>query len=187
MNREERRRRRRSGQGTGELPLDLITLVTLGAVADIFSPPGMAELNRLRMSSCTMLWNTSQAAVGICPGYDDFLVWLDPDTESATAVPMTLDVIADFKAQVVPVLREHATASHALRRHHQEMEDEWALGVCVKFLDGTLDKESRDLPDDRPAIQDASEHMAGVKAAHDRAVAALAAFVNRHPHQPDLV
>jgi len=183
LNRKDRRRRR---FGDFDVQPDVVTILSLATSSDLFDPPSQLTLNRLRMRGCTMLWDTESVAVGICPGFDDFLVWFDTETEPATAVPMTIEVIADFRVKVLPLVREHISLALALGSRYREADDEWALSVCEQFLDGRLDKQSRRLPDDRPSFLE-SPGVNGVKAAHSRAVTELAAFVSRHPHQPDLV
>ena len=73
---------RRTTAQEGGIPAEPVIVGLV--LSEMFSAFGREQLNQQRMMSCTMIWTTGTAAVGVCPGYDDFLVWLNPQTEPLT-------------------------------------------------------------------------------------------------------
>jgi hypothetical protein len=178
------RRNRRSADGRqGAIPVEMPELVEI-VLGGMFSTMRREMLNRQRMMSCTMIWTTGGAAVGVCPGYDDFLVWLNPQTEGAMAVPMTAEAVEDFSRNVLPVINSHKKANRDTTEEHEAADVEWLLSTCNKVRDEEISHGS-DLPD-QPRWEEMPSREA-LSEAHAATVTALAEFLGRHDAVPDLV
>ena len=178
MGSQSHRRRRRPGDQNPLLGVDL--LATIIALASI---PTLRELNLMRMESCFILWRTPTACIGVCPGLDDFLVWMQPAAQSGIAVPMTHEVIDDFTSNVLPALLEYERASVEAVVESRAEETEYALGVARKVIDGLIDPET-------PIPEFTCGELPSTPAAdtaHAKVVEALNGFIGRHESKTDLL
>lgn len=144
-----------------------------------FPPPSRAELNLERMKGSNLLWDTpgeakAQAAVAVCPALDDFLVWLDLETEPAFAVPATAEARSAFRVEVLPAIRRYKQIEHRLLRSVETRRIEWALNLTDRAMEGTF------APGDTPPLPaPIIEGLDKLNQVCDDVVAALIAFVER--------
>ena len=153
--------------------------------AGIFAPnvpqESIAEQNERRMSDCTLIWPTLEAVVGICPGFDDVLIWLAPETLPALAVPITKKVLDDLRNLIPLFTAHHRAYDKAILALHQS-QIEWSMHIAQKVLGGEI-KNGDALPK-RPDITQLPEAVA-LRTLYDRVMKALCDFVARHEAQPE--
>lgn len=177
--------RRRLADQQGGIPIAPPELVVGLVLSEVFSALDRQDINERRMRSCTMIWVTGGAAVGVCPGYDDILVWLHPQTEGAMAVPMTAEAVDDFYTNVLPVIVRHKQAYAALDAEIEAANVDWLLLEACRVVREEGVATGDELPDrpnweEMPGREPCSE-------AYAAAVKALADFLARHDAVPDPV
>ena len=181
----KRRNRRDAASGPANTQAALVL-----AALDRLLAPSQAELNLVRLRSASrILWATDVAAIAICPGWDDYLVWTNLVTEPALAVPMSDVADEDYKLNVHPVLRRHSEAARNLQAELREAEDTWHLTTCAEarkhtiVTSGQLEHFLRKQPP-KPT-QEEMPSADAVTGAHTEVVETLIAFIDRNEHGPD--
>lgn len=140
------------------------------------------DLNERRVQSANMIWGTVSAAVGVCPGYDDFLVWLDFQNDPATAVPMTAEAVEDFSRSVLPLIERHKELHYKIELESEAAQVKWLLNTCNRvreegFPEGDL-REGMSAWESLPSYEPCRD-------AYHEVVAALGEFLTRHHTIPD--
>jgi hypothetical protein len=176
------RRERRDAARRGGIPVEVLSLIEI--VASGLPMVSRQMLNSERLASCTRIWVTNQAAVAVCPGYDDFLVWLNVQTKGAMTVKTTAKAVDDFSRNVLPIINAHRTANNLVDEQINAANVEWLLSTCNKVRDENLSLEA-ELPP-RPRWDDMPGYAATYDA-YEAALAALTEFLARHDAVPDLV
>lgn len=163
---------RRERASTG-MPDGLLGMVLMELLRD----PSTAERNQQRMTSSRLIWATRRAAVGLCPAFDDFLIWLDPDHEPALKVPVTPEVLEDFNNTIRSLIVDHHHASDRAQFTYCDTERTWILAVASEVATGKIRDGDR-LPE-QPRL-DTVDIAEGVDNAHEVVVTALREFAERH-------
>ncbi len=180
MNRKERRdaaRRRESA-------LDPVTIVAslVGAMGAFTQ----RERNEQRTRPGNMIWGTLSAAIGVCPGYDDFLVWLDFQNEPAMAVPMTAEAVEDFSRNILPLIERHKELNAKLNREYDSSNIEWLLSTCNRVREQGYPEDMSELFGSQQDWEELPSYQPSYDAYH-AVTAALAEFLGRNNAVPDLV
>lgn len=132
--------------------------------------------NKRRVASCHVIWGSGAQVVGLCPAYDDFLVWLDVNVSPAFVVPSTNEARTFFTTEVLPRIEACFERRIAQMKKERERRTTWLLDMAAHVVDGEEDPGDMglDLPEDL---------IAGV----DRLVQKLAEFAERFDAQLDRV
>ena len=176
MNRRDRRKAGRQGG----IPVEAFAMIEL--VSGGMFAATQQSLNHERLASSTRIWVTNEAAVAVCPGYDDFLIWLDVHNEGATAVLMTAEAVDDFSRNVLPAINHHRLTNDLVNQQLDSANVEWLLSTCNKVRDEGLSLRA-ELPD-RPRWQDMPDYDNTLNAYH-AVTTALSEFLTRHDTTPD--
>jgi hypothetical protein len=127
------------------------------------------------LQSGTPIWVTGGAAVGICPGNDDFLIWTDLQKKGLVKIPATAEVIADFYARLMPLIKQHRQVAAALNENEWEHRVNHTLTVVVPaVVAGKLAAKS----------SPAKPNTSGLTRTYDDVVAGLGAFAKRWNARP---
>ena len=159
-------------------------MVVSVSLAEAMSTLTQHDLNERRVRSANMIWGTVSAAVGVCPGYDDFLVWLDFQNEPAMAIKWTVEAVDDFEQNVMPYIRRHKGLHHKLDSEYDSSEVEWLFTACNRVRDEGYPKNSQDIFVGRQNWEDMPSYQPCRDAYHD-VVTALGGFLARHDTTPD--
>ena len=167
--------RRRSGRGHSESDALLIKLFD-ELLVDAFKP-SVKQRNQMRMAHCTLIWASSDVVVGLCPAFDDFLIWLNPEQELALKVVITPDVLRYFTENVLPLIIEHHRASDRALFTYHDAERKWALDIAQRVADNEI--KLNDVLPESPKLVTITD-TSGARTAHETVTTALRAFAERY-------